>query len=384
LLKHPLNKPCQPIIIDRSPGNDGKAAWDRLGVGMLRNYKFQMLRSITKRMIIQSSLGMINLLQLPKLMPASGGRGVIFTLHHVRPDMKKSFDPNAHLSITPEFLNAAIRVAKDAGLVPVPLDALPRLLADPQDVRKFVCYTLDDGYRDNLHFAAPVFRSHSVPYTVFVTPGFVDRGRTIWWETLEKLLNDVSEFSFDFGSGPETVFCVGRDAKITAFDRIATYVETASEDLAVAQIDKAANACGIDAMAIVDAEIMTRAELGQLLSDPLASLGAHTMTHPNLARVCVERLCDEMRQSADAISKYQGRPVTTFSYPYGGKKAVSARETQAAKDHGFAVAVTTQPGVLTSNSLNQHTAMHRVPLNGYYQRPNYVRALISGLPFRFA
>ena len=351
---------------------------------MLRNYKFQMLRSVAKRMLIQSSLGLINILQLPKLLPASGGRGMIFTLHHVRPFTRKAFDPNAHLSITPEFLEAAIRVAKDAGLTPVSLDELPRLLSDPSDSRRFVCFTLDDGYRDNLEHAAPVFQKHKVPYTVFVTPGFVDRERTIWWETLEKLLNNASEISFDFGSGPERVVCPSRDSKITAFDRIATYVETASEDLAVEQIDKAAEACGIDAMTIVDAEIMTRAELARLLSDPLASLGAHTMTHPNLARVCVERLSDEMRQSADAISKYLGKPVTTFSYPYGGKKAVSARETQAAKECGFAVAVTTQPGVLTSKSLNHATAMNRVPLNGYYQRPNYVRALISGLPFRFA
>lgn len=351
---------------------------------MLRNYKFQMLRSMMKRMMIQSSLAMINLLQLPKLMPASGGRGMIFTLHHVRPDAKKSFDPNAHLSITPEFLDAAILVAKDAGLVPVPLESLPQLLADPRDSRKFVCFTLDDGYRDNLQYAAPIFQKHAVPYTIFVTPGFVDRKRTIWWETLEKLLSEVSELSFDFGNGPEPIICPSRDAKITAFERVASYVETASEDLAVAEIDNAANACGIDALAIVDAEVMTQAELTQLLDDPLASLGAHTMTHPNLARVCVERLGDEMRQSADAISKYLGKPVKTFSYPYGGKKAVSGRETQAASDHGFALAVTTRPGVLTRESLEQPTAMNRVPLNGYYQRPNYVRALISGLPFRFA
>lgn len=335
-------------------------------------------------MIIQSSLGMINLLQLPKLLPASGGRGVIFTLHHVRPNMRRPFNPNAHLSITPEFLDAAIQVAKDLSLVPAPLEALPRLLADASDTRKFVCFTLDDGYRDNLEYAAPVFKRHIVPYTIFVTPGFVDRERTIWWETAEKLLNDVSTLTFDFGDGPETFSCRTRDAKITAFDRIATYVETASEDSAVEQIDLAAKACGIDAMAIVNAEIMTRAELGVLLQDPLASLGAHTMTHPNLARVCVERLGDEMRQSADAISGYLGKPVTTFSYPYGSKKAVSNRETEAASDHGFTLAVTTQPGVLTRESLNQPTAMNRVPLNGYYQHPNYVRALISGLPFRFA
>jgi peptidoglycan/xylan/chitin deacetylase (PgdA/CDA1 family) len=351
---------------------------------MLLNYKFQMLRSRTKRLVIQSSLGAINLLQLPRFFPSLGGRGIVFTLHHVRPKQNKSFDPNAHLSITPEFLEASILVAKEAGLVPIALDQLPALLGGKEDGRKYVCFTLDDGYRDNLTFAAQVFRKHNVPYTVFVTPGFVDRTRTIWWETLEKLLSEVSEFSFDFGSGPETVSCASRDAKITAFDRIAIYLETASEDMAVAQIDQTAKACGIDAKAIVEAEIMTRAELALLLEDPLASLGAHTITHPNLARVCVERLGEEMRQSADAVSKYQGKPVTTFSYPYGGKKAVSGRETQAAKDCGFAVAVTTQPGVLTRESLDRPTAVNRVPLNGYYQRPNYVRALISGLPFRFA
>jgi peptidoglycan/xylan/chitin deacetylase (PgdA/CDA1 family) len=351
---------------------------------MLRNYKFQMLRSITKRLLIQSSLGAVNLLKLPQLMPGSGGRGMIFTLHHVRPNLTQAVSPNAHLSITPEFLDEAIQVAKDLGHVPVRLDDLPALLADPDDVRKFVCFTLDDGYRDNLVHAAPVFARHNAPYTVFVTPGFVDRERTIWWETAEKLIHENTSFAFDFGHGAELVTCLDTDSKLTAFDRITWYVETASEDIAVAQIDHAARACGIDPMTIVDKEIMTRDELRQLLEDPLASLGAHTMTHPNLARVCEERLGTEMRQSADAISRYIGRPVTTFSYPYGSKRAVSSREIKAAQDHGFAVAVTTQPGVLTRESLNRPTAFNRVPLNGYYQSANYVRALISGVPFRFA
>lgn len=351
---------------------------------MLGNYKFQMLRSISKRLLIQSSLGAVNLLKLPQLMPGSGGRGMIFTLHHVRPNLDNAVSPNAHLSITPEFLDEAIQVAKDLGHVPVSLDELPALLADSDDNRKFVCFTLDDGYRDNLVHAAPVFARHNAPYTVFVTPGFVDRERTIWWETAERLIHENSSFAFDFGNGPELVTCAGTDGKLTAFDRITWFVETASEDAAVAQLDQAAKACGIDPMAIVEEEIMTREELKQLLMDPLASLGAHTMTHPNLARVCEERLGVEMRQSAELISRYVGRPVTTFSYPYGNKRAVSSREIKAAIDYGFALAVTTQPGVLTRESLKRPTAFNRVPLNGYYQSANYVRALMSGVPFRFA
>lgn len=351
---------------------------------MLGGYKFQSLRSSAKQAVIKSALGAIGIFQLGRLMPAHGGRGVIFTLHHVRPTPAHAFSPNAHLTITPEFLDTAISEAKRAGLTPIHLGDLPALLADPKDIRRFVCFTLDDGYRNNLEFAAPLFRKHDVPFTVFVTPGFVDRTRTMWWETLEALVRKADTFSFDFGQGPERQFCKSTDSKTTVFERIAGFMQSADEDPAVAQIDRLAAEHGIDALAIVENEIMTRAELDLLLIDPLASLGAHTMTHPNLARVCVERLWDEMRQSAEIVSGYAGRRVTTFSYPYGADWAVSERETKTARELGFEVAVTTQPGVLKTECLGTPTAFRRISLNGYYQKPTYVRALISGLPFRAA
>ena len=312
---------------------------------MLGGYKFQSLRSFTRQTVIKSALNAIDLLKLGKLFPAHGGRGLIFTLHHVRPARNASFRPNAHLSVTPEFLDAAISEAKRAGLTPVHLGDLPALLANPQDERKFVCFTLDDGYRNNLEFAAPIFRKHNAPFTVFVTPGFVDRSRTIWWETLEALVRNVAALSFDFGNGPEQLICKMTDSKTTVFERIAAFVQSSDEDVAIAQIDGLALSHGVDPKRIVEDEIMTRAELDLLLIDPLAALGAHTMTHPNLARVCVERLSEEMRRSAEIVSDYAGRRVTTFSYPYGGGHAVSERETQTAQDLGFEIAVTTQPGV---------------------------------------
>jgi peptidoglycan/xylan/chitin deacetylase (PgdA/CDA1 family) len=351
---------------------------------MLGAYKFQSLRSVAKQVAIKSVLGAIDVLKLGRLMPAQGGRGIIFTLHHVRPARSYAFCPNAHLSITPEFLDKAIAEAKRAGLVPVHLGDLPTLLADPNDTRKFVSFTLDDGYRNNLEYAAPVFRKHGAPFTVFVTPGFVDRSRTMWWETLEALVRKADSFNFDFGQGPKRITCRSTDSKTTVFERVAEFVQTSEEDAAIEQIDRIAIEQGVDPVKIVENEIMSHAELDLLLIDPLASLGAHTMTHPNLARVCVERLWEEMRRSAEIVSGYAGRRVTTFSYPYGADWAVSERETRTARELGFDVAVTTQPGVLRAESLGAPTAFRRVSLNGYYQKPGYVRALISGLAFRTA
>ena len=345
------------------------------------------LRSTAKRSIkqlaIRTGLEAVALSRADRLVKSAAGRGVIFTLHHVRPQRDFAFEPNGHLSVTPEFLDSALTIAREVGLEPASLEQLPKLLSDSTDRRRLFCVTLDDGYRDNAKYAAPVFRKHRVPYTIFVTPGFVERSRTMWWETAEALTRAATSFRFDFGNGAETVRSTSIGEKWLAFERLAAFVQQIDEDAAVAAIDQAALACRVDGSKIVDDEIMTEAELKALTtSDPLARLGAHTLTHANLARVDAERLHREMRQSAIRIADYCGRSPTTFAYPYGSKQAVGQREASAARDSGYVAAVTTQPGVLSSASVERSTLLPRISLNGRYQKERYVRALISGLPFK--
>jgi peptidoglycan/xylan/chitin deacetylase (PgdA/CDA1 family) len=347
----------------------------------------EVLVSTAKRAIshlaIKAGLEMVALTGADRVVTEAAGRGVIFTLHHVRPDRNFAFEPNGHLSVTPDFLDLALVAVRQAGLHPVRLEELPTLLNDPADKRRLFCVTLDDGYRDNEKYAAPIFRKHRVPYTIFVTPGFVERTRTIWWETAEALIRAATSFRFDFGRGNETVRCASLGEKWVAFERLAAFVQSVDEDEAIEAIAHAAQDGGVDARRIVDDEIMTAPELQSLTaSDPLVGIGAHTLTHPNLKRVGPERLMRELRQSALKVADYCGRPPKVFAYPYGGRNAVGPREAAAARECGFAVAVTTQPGVLGAASTERLTALPRVSLNGRYQKKRYVRALLSGLPFK--
>ncbi len=50
-------------------------------------------------------------------------------------------------------------------------------------------FTLDDGYRDNATFAADIFARHRAPFTIFLNSGFFGRTCTMWWETLDAVLN---------------------------------------------------------------------------------------------------------------------------------------------------------------------------------------------------
>lgn len=338
-----------------------------------------------KYAVIRAGLEAIALSPLERLFPSIGGRGLIFTLHHVHPETKgQAFEPNAILSVTPAFLKEAIQAALEHNLTPVHLHDLPALLADPADTRNFVAFTLDDGYRNNAEFAAPVFREFDIPYTIFITSGFVERTRSMWWETAAAIIRESASIEFDFGYGLETVISATLDQKLATFERFASFVGSIDEDEAVQRIDETAmHRHGINPLTIVDALVMNEAELRSLSKDSLAHFGAHTVTHVNLCRVDPNRLQREIADSTSAVERYVGQRPQSFSYPYGWSRATGKREANAARRAGFGLAVTTQPGVLGSYSLEQPMLLPRVSLNGYFQKKRYVKALISGLPFRF-
>lgn len=339
----------------------------------------RVFRNHVRRAAVTGGLEAAHLLARARLMGAARGRGAIFTLHHVRPKIPRPFDPNAHLEITPQFLEEAILTLKRNGYRFVPLQDVPACLASAGQ-RPFACFTLDDGYRNNLDHGLPVFERHGVPFTVFVTAGYVDRTHTLWWETLADALSAVRSLRFDFGTGEETIRAASLWEKQAAFDRIAARIHGGDEAGAVAALNRAAAGHGIDALAITERLTLDEAGLRALTASPLASLGAHTISHRALARLGDDEARRELQASAARVEAITGRFPSSFAYPYGDRSAFSARDHRLAADLGFAVAVTTEPGMLSA-SANLH-ALPRISLNGHFQSARYVTALASGIPFR--
>jgi peptidoglycan/xylan/chitin deacetylase (PgdA/CDA1 family) len=84
------------------------------------------------------------------------------------------------------------------------------------------------------------------------------------------------------------------------------------------------------------ARMMTEDELRELAKHGV-ELGAHTVTHPDMAELDRDACLREMRESRGYLEQLTGAPVTTFAYPfcsYGPAAVAAAREC------GFEAAVT--------------------------------------------
>ena len=142
-----------------------------------------------------------------------GGIGAILTLHHVRAAQPQAFQPNRLLEVTPVFLEKVVAGLRRAGIDLISLDEMHRRLADRVFWRKFVCFTLDDGYRDNLEHAWPIFKRHGVPFAIYLPTSFPDRLGELWRLALEAVIARYDRISLEMDGEDRHFDCHTTSAK---------------------------------------------------------------------------------------------------------------------------------------------------------------------------
>ena len=180
-----------------------------------------------------------------------------------------------------------------------------------------VAITFDDGYADNLHEAAQLLNRYDTPATFFITTGYVGQGREFWWDELERIVPAEKYLPF--------------------YEKL--------QPLAHSDRRQLLNTMLIESGGSVSCRPSHRAltieELQTLATDELFEIGAHTITHPLLAAQPAEQQYSEISGSKAWLEKLLDRPVTSFSYPYGGTHHYTPTTVQAVRDLGFSRACTT-------------------------------------------
>ena len=152
----------------------------------------------------------------------AAGAATVFTLHHVHADAGPVLDPS--FSISGRFLDAVIGYVIAEGCSVVTLGEMYRRLPAHEARPHMVVFTFDDGYRDNLTDAAPIFARHGVPWTLYLTTGLPDRTCTYWWGALERLILQRERVDLDIGGAPAVFEMRTLRQKRVAFSRIAERV----------------------------------------------------------------------------------------------------------------------------------------------------------------
>ena len=235
--------------------------------------------------------------------------GEILMLHRVV-EQRSMLEENRILEVTPIFLEQTILNYQDRGYRFASLDELQwQLEKRKRNRRKFVCFTLDDGFADNYDQAYPVFKKHNCPFAIYITTDFPDKKALYWWYLLEELLLKKDNISMN---GIE-YDCSNMEKKNKAFLKIRDHIFSSTADMtmtALKQLFKDNN-CHTKVRALSWEQIV------EMSNDPLCTIGAHSVTHASLPLLSDEKIRSELLEGKQKIEEKINKPVNHFAYPYG-------------------------------------------------------------------
>jgi peptidoglycan/xylan/chitin deacetylase (PgdA/CDA1 family) len=313
------------------------------------------------------------------LRPIFGGVGTIFMLHNVRPAHAGVFQPNRHLEITPDFLRATLAYLRATGVDIVTPDEVRRRLTEHDFSRRFACFTCDDGYRDNRDHALPAMQDFDAPFSVYVASDFASGTGRLWWVALERVVAKADTIEAPIDGNLIRLDTSTLPGKEMAFGRLHGWLRGLPGDADLRrEMTALCRQHGIDEDAISRELCLSWDELKPFAMDPLVTIGAHSVTHCNLAKQTEAVAAQELADSRKNIENLLQRSIDHFAYPYGDRNAAGTREFALAQAAGFKTAVTTRPGVISADNSEQLTALPRVSLNGNYQDARYLPVLTSG------
>jgi peptidoglycan/xylan/chitin deacetylase (PgdA/CDA1 family) len=104
--------------------------------------------------------------------------------------------------------------------------------------------------------------------------------------------------------------------------------------------------------------VISREVVQDLGSNPLITIGSHTVTHPNLLKLNTQEAAREMTESKAELEDLLGRSVESFSFPHG---AYNASLLRLAQETGYNRLFTIEPRLMDAS--NPGAVLGRVETN---------------------
>jgi len=134
----------------------------------------------------------------------------------------------------------------------------------------------------------------------------------------------------------------------------------------------------ISLQTLCDRYFINEAELQILANDPLATIGAHSVTHRALATLDTKEVRRELIDNRTYLQSCLNREVIHLAYPFGNPDTCGPREADLALKAGFATAVTTSNQPILSWHRKNLGLLPRVSIHAHWTLA-HLDAEISGV-----
>ncbi|MGK5094967.1 polysaccharide deacetylase family protein [Deltaproteobacteria bacterium TL4] len=265
------------------------------------------------------------------------GKVGILMYHRVLPAQELlSPNPNNDIAISEELFENQIQyLAKHYQVIP--MGQVVSHLSDSSS-NFSVVITFDDGYRDNLTQALPILKKYHVPATIYVVTRFPEGDHTMWWYELWELCESQTILEFSWKTRKLTWNLHSLEEKQRCFQDLRTLILSQAPE---PQVELLKQIRGGEPAKRYEQDCVSWDDIRQLSQEPLITIGAHTLTHPNLTQLKKEDAGQEIIESKQLLESHLGS-VKHFAYPFGSPNEVSAQEVELAQQCGFETAVTSQ------------------------------------------
>lgn len=210
--------------------------------------------------------------------------------------------------------------------------------------KKIATIMFDDGYKDNIEYAAPILEKYNCKASFYIVSDCIDRNIPTWTHVLEYLFQHThkDEIKIDFSFLPEALYVqeiVGKTNRINYVKKLKPLLKNIDHydrEQIMERIKSTYSDVELPPL------MMNWNDLKQLRKQG-HYVGAHTKSHPALGTITNEQLqFEEMHHSGNRIKEELGYFPTTISYPVGSFNKTTKELAQKA---GFTIGLAVKQNI---------------------------------------
>jgi peptidoglycan/xylan/chitin deacetylase (PgdA/CDA1 family) len=257
---------------------------------------------------------------------------------------------------------------------------LEDILLNPEAFSKksnqYVTISFDDGYKDNIDFAAPILKKNNCPASFYIVTNSIDTNTPTWTYLVDFIISNTKKekIEFPFSEVPEQMKIIHLQSGKNLFQsvkKIKPWLKTLSNLQRTGMINQILSQC--NDVVLPTGQMMSWSDINQLKSDGYY-IGSHSHTHPMLASLESEaEIKNELDISSKRISDETGTAPVTISYPVG---SYDERVVRLAKESGYLYGLAVEQNFFKYNS----GKLFSIPRMELYQEPAWKAQLrINGV-----